>query len=114
MGAENNEEMQATVAVDEIADLISQTGYRKLPSAQTKPEVSSALIDYHLMAKVKAQMDQFADGLSVLGLLDSIKLNPSLWEGLFVASSTGVLTRGIVQKTLSYSSRYYGIIIQTA
>ena len=60
-------------------------------------EVCSALIDYHLMAKVKGVMDQFMDGLNAFGLLDHIKRNPPLWEPLFVENTSAGVTRGCKQ-----------------
>ena len=48
-----------------------------------KDEVASAMVDFHLMAKVKCIMDQFMEGLNVFGLLDKIKQQPSIWEPLY-------------------------------
>lgn len=76
-----------------------QTGYNKPISQLTtahKDEVVSALIDFHLMAKMKGFMDQFIDGLKVLGMLEKIKQQPSIWEPLFVQSSTPQLTQGVI------------------
>ena len=87
--------MQAAVAIDEVGDLLFQTGYRKCLSLAGKTEVCSALADYHLMAKVKGAMDQFIDGLNSFGLLVVIKQNPVLWEPLFLRSVSAGLTRGI-------------------
>ena len=36
------------------------------------------------MAKVKAEMDQFKEGLNVLGFLDTVKRNPVIWEPFFL------------------------------
>ena len=48
------------------------------------------------MAKVKCIMDQFMEGLKVLGLLDKIKQQPSVWEPLFIYSSALRLTEGSI------------------
>ena len=49
------------------------------------------------MAKVKCIMDQFMEeGLKVLGVLDKIKQQPSVWEPLFVQSSALQLTEGSI------------------
>ena len=72
-------------------DLLIQTGFRKAISSLTLDDVenvSSALIDFHCMLKVKAAMDQFRDGLKCLGLLYMLEENPSLWKPLFVSSGT--------------------------
>ena len=90
-----------------MIDIISQTGYRKPISTHTvadKESVASAIINYHLMIKVKSCMDQFMEGLQALGLLQKIQSSPSLWEPLFINSSTP-LTPGMKVKTL------FGIII---
>lgn len=58
------------------------TGFRKAVSTLTTDDriaLSTALLDYHLMVKVKMEMDQFSQGLQTFGTLDMIKTNPSLW-----------------------------------
>ena len=95
MGAETDAEILAAVAIDEVGDLLFQTGYRKRLSLEGKTEVCSALADYHLMAKAKGAMDQFIDGLNSFGLLVVMKQNPVLWEPLFLRSVSAGLTRGI-------------------
>ena len=82
--------MQATLSIDEIRDLLLQTGYRKpitLITMQDRDGLVSAMIDFHLMAKVKCIMDHFVEGLKTGGLLDSIIQQPNLWEPFFVHSS---------------------------
>ena len=62
--------MKNALAIDEISDLLLQTGYRKPISSLTttdKKEIISALLDYHVMLKVKGAMDQYMDGLEALG-----------------------------------------------
>lgn len=62
MGAEYTAQLQATLAIDEIQDLLLQTGFNKPITSLTtgnKEEISRAIVDYHLMAKVKCIMDQF-------------------------------------------------------
>ena len=74
--------------MDTIVDALLETGYRKPLSKTTvvdKQEIISSLIDYHCMIKVKAVMDQFIEGLSVLGVLDAIKENPLWFEPFFVS-----------------------------
>lgn len=62
MDAENDDEVKVVFAIDEGIDLLSATGFRKpFCSLQLsdRPSILSALIDYHLMVKVKTEMDQF-------------------------------------------------------
>ena len=51
-------------------DLLMTTGYRKAVATLSINDcaaLSAALLDYHLMAKVKAEVDQFCEGLKTLG-----------------------------------------------
>ena len=96
MNSVDDAELIAALAVDEVIDLVSQSGYRKpLPShtLADKETIVSVVLDYHLMMKVKSCMDQFMDGLKSLGFLDRIQSCPSLWEPLFVGLSQ-TLTAG--------------------
>ena len=49
-----------------------------------KITILSAIIDYHLMFKVKAAMDQFMEGMEVLETLNDIRKNPSSFKNFFV------------------------------
>ena len=56
--------------MDEALDLLMTTGFRKPISHLTISDhlyLSAALLDYYLMAKMKAEMDQFCEGLNTLG-----------------------------------------------
>lgn len=68
-------------------ELLVATGFRK-PVCSLKiadrPAILSALVEYHVMAKMKAEMDQFKEGLNVLGFLDTVKRNPDMWEPFFM------------------------------
>ena len=68
-------------------DLLVATGFRK-PVCNLKLAdrlaILSALMEYHLMAKTKAEMDQFKEGLNVLGFLDVVKRKAGLWEPFFI------------------------------
>ena len=59
-----------------------------------KPRVLFALIDYHLMVKVKAEMDQYKEGLETLGFMQTLKTNPDEWQSYFMAKKKD-LTAGI-------------------
>ena len=86
--------------------MLIQTGYRKPISTLTMnntKDLVSAMIDYHLMLKVKSMMYQFMEGLSEMGVLKKIQEQPLLWEPLFLCTDT-LLTSGMniymVQSTL--------------
>ena len=70
-------------------DLLAATGFCK-PLCNLKiadrPAIVSAPVEYHLMAKMKAEMDQFKEGLSALGFLDTVRRKPDMWEPFFSLS----------------------------
>jgi hypothetical protein len=54
---------------DTASDLLQQTGYRKPVTNITltdRPGLMSVLVDYHIMARSKAELDQFCQGLHYL------------------------------------------------
>ncbi len=98
MNAVDNEELIVALGIDEVMDLVSQSGYRKpLPShtLQDKEAIISAVLDYHLMMKVKSSMDQFMDGLKSVGFLERVQQHPLLWKPFFISSSQ-TLVPGII------------------
>ena len=73
MEAENDDDIKLCFSIDEGSSLLNETGYRKAVCSLTlsdRPAIMSALLDYHLMIKVKAEMDQFKEGLQTLGYLE--------------------------------------------
>lgn len=96
--AENDDDIKLCFSIDEGASLLIETGYRKAVCSMTlsdRPTVLSALLDYHLMIKVKAEMDQFKEGLQTLGFLEAVQSDPSLWDEYFL-DKTLPLTAGII------------------
>ena len=83
--------------MDEAAALLFETGFRK-PTVQLtvsdKITIKSSLLDYHCMIKVKAAMDQFAEGLDVLNVLQLIKRFHHLAKPMFVDNDSKVVTAG--------------------
>ena len=75
------------LSIDEEEILLCETGYRKPVCSLKlvdKPSLLATLLDYHLMIKVKAEMDQFKEGLHTLGFYEDFKSNPFLWEPYFM------------------------------
>lgn len=67
--AENDDDLRMLFSVDEVQSLLQETGYKKPVtklSVADKTSLRSILIDYHCMVRVKACMDQFAEGLEEL------------------------------------------------
>lgn len=95
---ENDDDIKVVFAIDEGMDLLLATGFRKAVCHLTlsdRPAILSALMDYHLMAKTKVEMDQFKDGLTALGFLDTVRENPEMWEQFFVHKNA-LLTAGTI------------------
>ena len=95
--AQSDEDVREIYCSGEELNLMTSTGLRKSVSSLTTGDrtmISKALLDYHLMTNIKAEMDQFRCGLEVLGSLDLMRSNPSLWEPYFIASHQDDLSPG--------------------
>ena len=88
--------MRMIFAIDEAADLLLETGFKK-PLTQLelsdKQRVQSLLLNYHCILKVKGEMDQFREGLESLGVMKALSRNASLLK-LFFVSPRKTLTAG--------------------
>ena len=49
---------------------------------------------HHVLLKAKAEMDQFMQGLNVLGVLTAMKAHPNLFEAYFSIDVKSSLTAG--------------------
>ena len=97
MDAEDDTQLQATLAIDEIQDFLLQTGFNKPITGLTfaiKEEIAHAMVDYHLIAKLKCAMDHFMEGLKEYQMLDNVRENPTLWKPMFIYSVSNDITRG--------------------
>lgn len=95
---ENNDELRVLFGMDEALDFLLTTGFRKpvsMLSLNDRPDLISALLDYHLMARVKTEMDQFIDGLHTFNFLDMVREDPTMWRSFFVRNTSG-LTPGML------------------
>lgn len=83
MEAETDDDIRMCCALDESQLLINEKGFRK-PLAflkiGDKDIIIGALLDYYLMVKVKAEIDQFQNGLKTLGFLEEFQLRKSNWR----------------------------------
>ena len=85
--AETNDDVKVIFSVDEASELLYATGFRKAVCDLTLEDTSmikSSLIDYHCILKVKAEMDQFLEGLTSLGILDAVKSQPDVMKPLLL------------------------------
>eukprot|EP00731_Ephydatia_muelleri_P010443 Em0005g1029a len=69
------------VSSDDIPELAMRDTVEKW---KMKDDIVSTLIDYHLILKVKACMDQFCEGLETLGVGSIVRKNPSVLRQFFV------------------------------
>ncbi len=86
--AESDDDVKVLFAVDETQALLLESGYsRPLCNLKLsdKEVLKSMLIEYHCLVKVKASIDQFAEGLG--DALDLLRKFPSLSKPLFVANN---------------------------
>ena len=75
--------------------LLLETGYRKPLCTLTcddKAAIKTAIRDYHTLVKIKPEIDQFADGLKVLNVLEHMKKYPSMMAPLFVDEGDAYLS----------------------
>ena len=96
--AQDADDLRTLFAMDESSELLLSTEFRK-PLCRLAIEdrecLRSALLDYHCMLKVKAEMDQFAEGLMSLGVLEMVKHHPDLFAPLFVDDGSPPLGLGL-------------------
>ena len=95
--AETDDEIKVLLSVDEVSEYLVVTGYRKAIcnlGVMDKGSLKAALLDYHCLLKVKAEMDQFMDGLNDVGVLEYIRKYPDLLKPLFTDCSHKPLTAG--------------------
>ena len=85
--AESDDDIRNVFAMDEGLELLLSTGFRKAMSCLTLGDrscITHALLDYHLMGRVKMEMDQFREGLEILGFLECVKKNSAIFRPFFV------------------------------
>lgn len=83
IAAKCDEDIKAAFNDEISAGLIVECGLTG-PLQFKKDELLSILLDYHLMIKAKAAMDQFLDGLKTLGVLEAVRDNPKVFQDFFV------------------------------
>lgn len=77
--------------------MIFATGFKKPLTSLTiadRGDLLDVLLDFHLMSKVKSEMDQFVKGLGTFDFISKVKQNPTLWKPYFVYADRK-LTAGI-------------------
>lgn len=85
--------MKQCFDIDDALPLLYDTGFTKSINDLTlidKATIIQSLTDYHLMVKVKAQMDQLKEGLCTLGFLKLLVSMPEQWQCYFMAQQNEV------------------------
>ena len=98
---------------DEALDLLLVTGFRKAVHSLTlddSNDIKNALLSYHLIAKVKAELDQFIEGLHTFDFLSLVKADPETWKIFFVYAENR-LTPG--KSTCIICELYFDFVITT-
>ena len=78
--------------------LLLETGYRKPLSSLTQQDMSGIkriLRNFYTFVRVKAEIDQFLEGLSCLGVVDAVRKHPMLMQPLLIPSESCQLTKGM-------------------
>ena len=76
--ATDDESLCAALEDETMADYFYQTGYQKAVKMVNRNEIIEVMAIYHTIVKIKAQIDQFMEGLKTLLLDQQIRRNPVL------------------------------------
>ncbi|KAL5491583.1 hypothetical protein EMCRGX_G016897 [Ephydatia muelleri] len=102
------DDLKAVFNEDGPRMLLMECGYfAPLNSLDLKPLILSTILDFHLMLKVKASMDQFLEGLQTLGVLSEVKSQPLLFEPYFLYAKLNIdadILRSILRVDFSENS----------
>lgn len=82
---------------DQWLTLLLETGYRKALSSLTVEDligIKRTLRNFYMLLRVKAEIDQFLEGLSCLGVLDQVRSHPMLMQPLLIPSEKCKLSKG--------------------
>lgn len=95
--AADDKSLQEIFEDSDTSGKLLETGYRKPLTSITvndREVIAVVLKLYHTLIKVKAEIDQFVDGLRCLGIDRYIKQYPELMEPVFVNMPRKRLTAG--------------------
>lgn len=110
--AENDDDVKLCFAIEEGQTLLLETGFRKGLSKlmlTDVPTILDALLDYHLIIRVKAELDQFIEGLNTLGFLQDLRTNPSLWKPYFIHVDEELTSGEMIIAIIMISQLYGGL-----
>lgn len=85
--------------------MLLESGYRKTVKLDNTNEIIATLTSWHTLVKIKAELDQFLEGLECLGIHTYIKRYPELMRDFFVLNvNKNQLTAGLSYN--NYLSNY--------
>ncbi|XP_076578623.1 G2/M phase-specific E3 ubiquitin-protein ligase-like [Chaetodon auriga] len=77
---------EANSAIAEAADSLSIIGaWRHVSSLQERDSLIQSAADFFVNGRLATALDQFAEGLKTLGLLEELRKNPAVFYSLFVS-----------------------------
>ncbi len=95
--ASSDAELQKVFCYAEYEAVLLETGFSKPVSRlklSDREVIRGSLLDYHCLVKVKAQMDQFGEGVEQAGVGKFLKTHSEALKPMFVANNNQ-LTQGI-------------------
>ncbi|XP_064389314.1 uncharacterized protein LOC135337323 isoform X2 [Halichondria panicea] len=98
--ADTDEKLRLIFEDDEKVGLVCDTGYSKalcLASMADKDGIKNALRDYHSLIKIKAELDQFTEGLHTCEVLKYVQNYSDLMQPLF-CQQPSVLSKDFFKK----------------
>ncbi len=101
--ADTDEKLRLVFEDDVKLALVCETGYSKalcLASMADKDGIKNALRDYHSLIKIKAELDQFTDGLRTCEVLTYVQNYSDLMQPLF-CQQPSLLSKGALN-SLNY------------
>ena len=89
--------LRALFENDQWQTVLLKTGYRKPLSSLTMKDmigIKHTLRNFYMLLRVKAEIDQFLEELSCLGVLDQVRSHPMLMQPLLIPSEKCKLSKG--------------------
>ena len=109
--ATDDESLCAALEDETMADYFYQTGYQKAVKMVNRNEIIEVMAIYHTIVKIKAQIDQFMEGLKTLLLDQQIRRNPDAMLPLFVPQPDKKLTAGNCAMHCNYVAINYCLFL---
>ncbi|KAF1388863.1 hypothetical protein PFLUV_G00067150 [Perca fluviatilis] len=87
---------EANTAIAEAADSLSIIGsLRHVSSLKEKDSLVQSAADFFVNGRLVTALDQFAEGLKTLGLLEELRKNPAVFYNMFVSEEIPLQAKGL-------------------